>query len=270
MIKKIIIALVLLAAFSTAGIAYASHSWSNYHWARTANPFTLQLGDNVGSAWDAYLTETSSDWTTSSILNTTIVAGLVSPRTCKGTVGRVEICSALYGNNNWLGIATIWINSNGHITKGTAKMNNTYFNTASYNTPAWRRLVMCQEIAHAFGLNHQDEVFDNANLGTCMDYTNDPNGGAGGASSTDPSNEHPNAHDFEQLETVYAHFDTSTTVGQLAAKAFGLAHVALADENNVHEEFGTAVHFDAHGRANVFSKKVDGVTVLTHVFWLPE
>ena len=55
-------------------------------------------------------------------------------------------------------------------------MNDSYFNTAKYNTPAWRRLVMCQEVTHDFGLDHQDEIFNNANLGSCMDYTNDPDG----------------------------------------------------------------------------------------------
>ncbi len=35
---------------------------------------------------------------------------------------------------------------------------------------------MCQEIGHDFGLDHQDENFNNPNLGTCMDYTNDPLG----------------------------------------------------------------------------------------------
>ena len=34
--------------------ASASHSCGNYHWARTANPFTLKLGDNVSSAWDSW------------------------------------------------------------------------------------------------------------------------------------------------------------------------------------------------------------------------
>jgi hypothetical protein len=60
---------------------------------------------------------------------------------------------------------------------------------------------MCQEIAHDFGLDHQDEAFSNPNLGSCMDYTNDPDG--------PPSNEHPNAHDFEQLAAIYAHSDSS-------------------------------------------------------------
>ncbi|MGH2654468.1 MAG: hypothetical protein ACRDHV_08995 [Actinomycetota bacterium] len=39
-----------------------------------------------------------------------------------------------------------------------------------------------------------------------MDYTNDPDG--------PPSNEHPNAHDFEQLEKIYGHTDSTTTVGR--------------------------------------------------------
>ena len=52
------------------------------------------------------------------------------------------------------------------------EVNDTYFNTAKYNTPVWRNLVMCQEVGHTLGLDHQDEIFDNVNLGTCMDYTN--------------------------------------------------------------------------------------------------
>ncbi|MBY0539276.1 hypothetical protein K2P56_02475 [Patescibacteria group bacterium] len=269
MLRKSLLAFALLLAFSVAGVAYASHSWGNYHWARTSNPFTLKLGDNVTSVWDAYLAEASSDWSASSVLDTTIVAGLVSPRQCKGTTGRIEVCNAAYGNNGWLGIASIWADSNGHITKGTAKMNDSYFNTASYNAPAWRRLVMCQEVAHAFGLAHQDEAFNNANLGSCVDYTNDPDGGAGGASATDPANEHPNAHDFAQLELMYAHTDSSTTVGQLAGKALGAAHAALQAGNAEHPEFGVAIGRDAQGRANEFAKKDGDLTLITHVFWLP-
>ena len=35
--------------------ASANHSWGGYHWARTANPVTVQLGDNVDGIWDPYL-----------------------------------------------------------------------------------------------------------------------------------------------------------------------------------------------------------------------
>ena len=203
----IMLGLLLVAA---AAPANADHAWGNYHWARKANPFTLKLGDNVSSKWDSYLATTSSDWSQSSVLDTTIVTGGTNPRNCRPTSGRVEVCNARYGSTGWLGVAQIWL-SGSHITQGIAKLNDTYFDTATYNTPAWRNLVMCQEVAHAFGLDHQDENFDNPNLGSCMDYTSDPDG--------PPSNEHPNAHDFEQLETIYGHTDSTTTVGQSTNKS---------------------------------------------------
>ena len=43
-------------------VEQGAHAWGNYHWARPANPFALKLGDNVTSAWDAYLQGAFSDW----------------------------------------------------------------------------------------------------------------------------------------------------------------------------------------------------------------
>jgi len=191
----------------------ANHAWGNYHWARTSNPFTLKTGDNVTSAWDAYLDEAIQDWSQSQVLNLTEVTGSTNPKNCKAVTGRVEVCNSKYGQNGWLGIAGISITGGTHITKGYVKLNDTYYASSTYNTPAWRRFVMCQEIGHTFGLGHVNETFDNANTGSCMDYTNDPDGGAGGASSNDPSNEHPNAHDYQMLEQIYSHLDSTTTVG---------------------------------------------------------
>ncbi|MBI4062351.1 hypothetical protein HY410_00355 [Candidatus Gottesmanbacteria bacterium] len=179
---------------------FATHSWGGYHWARSANPFTLKLGDNVSSGWDAFLATTSSDWSVSSVLDTTIVPGGTKPRPCRPTSGRVEVCAASYGNNGWLGLAQIWV-SGLHIAQGITKMNDTYFTTSTYNTPAWRNLVMCQEVGHTLGLDHQDENFNNSPLGTCMDYTSDPT-----------PNQHPNQHDYDELELIYAHLDSFTTL----------------------------------------------------------
>jgi hypothetical protein len=152
--------------------------------------------------WDCYLATTSADWSQSSVLNTTIVAGATKPRSFKATTGRVEVCNAAYGNTGWLGIASISITGGTHITAGYVKLNDTYFNTATYNTPAWRNVVSCQEVGHTLGLDHQDEDFTNPDLNTCMDYSNNPN-----------PNQHPNAHDYEQLESIYAHLDSTSTVG---------------------------------------------------------
>lgn len=209
--NKFLSALLVSAAFFFATVTQASanHSWGGYHWARTANPFTLKLGDNMSASWDQYLATASLDWSQSSVLDTTIVPGKTYPRTCRATKGQIEVCNAKYGKNGWLGLAQIWV-SGLHITQGTAKMNDTYFNTQTYNTPVWKRLVICQEVAHGFGLDHQDENFDNANLGTCMDYTSDPDG--------PPSNEHPNQHDYDMLEEIYAHLDSFTTVSQVVSQ----------------------------------------------------
>ena len=203
------VALGLLAA--TAG---ASHSWGSYHWARAQNPFTLKLGDNVTTAWDSYLSAVSADWSQDQAdpswpdatppppddyvgpnpLNTTVGAGGTTGRKCRSTTVRIEICNAAYGNNGWLGLATIWALGS-HITKATVKVNDTYFTTAKYNTPAWRQSVLCQEVGHTFGLDHQDE--SGADLDTCMDYSVTPN-------------VHPDQHDYNQLARIYQHSDSST------------------------------------------------------------
>lgn len=246
----------------------ADHAWGNYHWARIANPFALKLGDNVTGTWDSYLRTASTKWSLSSVLDTSVVTGLSNRVNCRPRAGRVEVCNYTYGQNGWLGIAQIWI-SGSHITQGVAKMNDTYFNTATYNKPAWKRLVVCQEVAHAFGLDHQDEVFNNENLGTCMDYTNDPDGGVGGASATDPSNEYPNQHDYDMLEEIYAHLDATTTLAAATSgKGFGALFEKFLESRS---EWGKAVQKDGKGRHNLFVRDFGkGNKVVTHIFWAEE
>jgi len=244
----------IIAILGFAGFAVASHSWGNFHWARTTNPFTLKLGDNVDSKWDVYLATTSNDWSTSSVLDTNVVAGSTTPKACKATSGRVEVCNSKYGKNGWLGVATIWASVD-HITQGTVKVNDSYFNTSTYNTPAWRNLVMCQEVGHTFGLDHQDENFSNPNLGTCMDYTSDPDG--------PPSNEHPNQHDYDQLELIYAHLDTTTTI-----KAGEKGAVQNRADGESPSEWGRSLRVDSHGRTSIYEQDLGkGHKVFTFVFW---
>lgn len=251
--------LVSLVVVVLVSVTSANHSWGNYHWARTSNPLTVKLGDNVSTTWDPYLSTASSDWTMSSVLNTNIVAGGTGgARRCPATLGRVEVCNGKYGQNGWLGVASIWA-SGDHITQGTVKLNDTYFNMAQYNTPAWRRLVMCQEVGHTFGLDHQDETFDNPNLGTCMDYTNDPDGGAGGASSNDPSNEHPNQHDYDQLATIYSHLDSTNTSFQ---------PVGRGSTGTEASEWGRLIRSTNGGRTSLFERDFgNGNKIFTFVIW---
>lgn len=232
--------------------ASASHSWNNYHWARMTSSFALKLGDNVSAAWDAYLAEASTDWSQSLALDTGISTGGTSPKNCKPNPGRVEVCNNNYGFNGWLGVASVWV-SGDHITQGRVKVNDSYFNTKKYNTPAWRRLVMCQEVGHTLGLDHQDEIFTNPNLGTCMDYTDNPLG--------PPANEHPNLHDYDQLELIYAHLDSVTTVNQSSTSS--------ANNSSSAQDLGKKLRETAKGKTSLYELDLGNNTrLLTFVLWV--
>jgi hypothetical protein len=232
---------VVLASGATASTALASHAWSNYHWARTANPFTLKVGDNVNSTWDAHLDQAIADWTRSSVLDLTEVTGAARGK-CRPSSGRIEVCNGTYGNNGWLGLAQIWI-SGSHITQGTTKVNDTYFNTPTYNNPTKRQHVMCQEIGHDFGLGHQDE--SGADLNTCMDY------------SSALDNPSPNQHDYDQLESIYAHLDSFNSY--TGAESAGLAGTDAKPEK--------VERTDRIKDSTIVEHFADGSKKATHVFW---
>lgn len=240
-------ALALLIALP--GVSSASHSWGSYHWARTANPFTITVVDSMTSDWDDNLGVAISDWDSSSVMNLATVAGDTSARTrkrCAAITGKVRACNAAYGNNGWLGLAQIWV-SGSHITKGTAKMNDSYLASASY-TETNRQHVICQEIGHDWGLTHQDE--SGADLNTCMDYSN----------ALD--NPHPNAHDYAQLQTIYSHLDSTTTVGSAPANA------GAAGLGSWNAEFGRLVASSRDGRTSTFVRDLGaGQRIITHVIW---
>ena len=190
--------LLLAVVLFPSGLT-ANHSWGKYHWSRTENPLKLDVGDNLSEDWGNHLRAAVQDWNVSLVLDLTVGGGGSDPVSCPPNAGRIEVCNHTYGATGWLGVAQIWVSGGSHIVQATTRVNDTYFNQPFYNTSAWRRMVMCQEIAHDFGLDHQDENFNNPNLGSCMDYTNDPEG--------PPSNEHPNTHDYDQLLAIYAHLD---------------------------------------------------------------
>lgn len=239
--KKFILSLgfaaALVALMALPLSAGATHSWGNYHWARTTASFTLKLGDNVSGLWDGMLGTASADWSQSSKLDTTVVAGGTTGSTCAPTYGRVEVCNADYGNTGWLGVAQIWITTGAHIAQGTVKNNDYYFGSSSYqyNNTAEMQHVICQEIGHTFGLDHQDET--GISLNTCMDYYHN-------TSDSDILSTHPNQHDYDQLTKIYKHKDRFTTVGA-SVPSSAPAGWANADVQ-AQENWGAVVSSNAH------------------------
>lgn len=237
--------IMTLAAFPFS--VSADHAWGNYHWARTSNPFTVRVVNSMSNDWDDNLSAAISDWSASSVMNVVQEAGNDDAQTrqrCRPVKGKVRSCNYTYGTNGWLGLAQIWVRGS-HITQGTAKMNDSYL--ASGYTETNRQHVICQEIGHDWGLDHQDE--SGADLNTCMDY-DDALG-----------NPDPNAHDYQQLEIIYAHLDSSTTLG---------AAPAGFENANVHaqEKWGTKVHESANGRSAIFERDFgNGNKIFTFVTW---
>ena len=279
-----LLALLLGAVMFTAvpGSVFANHSWGGYHWARTNHEFTLKLGDNVSAVWDSYLVATAIDWSASPVFEiTTVTPGnaISNLRKCPPTSGRVEVCSYKYGTNGWLGVAQIWV-SGKHITQGTVKINDSYFDNSrypKYNSPPWRNMVMCQEVGHTFGLDHQDETFNNKNLGSCMDYTNHPEGGVYEI-DYGPRNEAPGGtvsgdSDWDELERIYfSHGDTSTTVGQTvqSGPGKGTTRPAVNDEplQLGTAQWGKLMRSTNGGRTELYELDLgNGHKVVTHVIW---
>jgi hypothetical protein len=200
-LNRIVVATLGAAAVLAASVASASHSWNNYHWARTTSSFALQTLDSTvaggtNANWPVLLGAAASQWSQSTKLDLVVRPYANSSRDrrkCAAVAGKIRVCNASYGNNGWLGLASINLDSNGHISQGTAKMNDSY---ASYFAGDANEAphVMCQEVGHTFGLGHTSE--DGSTQNTCMDY------------SSSPTSTKPNQHDYDQLSTIYAHTDS--------------------------------------------------------------
>jgi len=193
------VAAALLLALTLVGPAAADHSWNNYHWARTTSSFDLQVVDSVTPEWQGSFDQALSEWDQASVLNNLVTSADDGARTrkrCSSVSGQMRVCNAAYGQNGWLGLASINIDSSGHITQGIAKMNDSY-DWYYAQTPGEDNHVMCQEIGHVYGLDHTTE--DGSSQATCMDY------------STSLNSQWPNAHDYQQLSSIYGHLDSYNT-----------------------------------------------------------
>lgn len=122
---------------------------------------------------------------------------------------------------------------------------------------------MCQEVAHTFGLDHQDEAFGNGNLGTCMDYTNNPAG--------PPSNEYPNYHDFQELSIIYdpkygGHLDQTNTSSSTTST--GKMPPGMSQDLSEPSEWGRLIRQTHGGRTAVYERDFGGGhKVFTFVIW---
>lgn len=260
--NRIAIAVATAGVMLTASLtANATHSWNNYHFARTGSSFVLQTLDstvaNSNANWPGLLRTAAGQWSTSTKLDLSVVPyanDSRSRRKCSAVSGKIRVCNASYGNNGWLGLASINLDSNGHISQGTAKMNDSYSSTWTTD-PNEAAHVMCQEVGHDFGLDHQST--DGSSQGSCMDY------------SSSPSSTAPNAHDYAELVTIYGHTDSYNSYSTSAAATFTKAGKAMAGDVplgiRVHKDHFFEVYVAPDGKGGLWINRVTLAPGFEHI-----
>ena len=78
-------------------------------------------------------------------------------------------------------------------------------------------------------------------------------------------NPSPNQHDYDELVTIYAHLDSSSTIG------FATIILNPFEDNTAPENWGRLVRQSRSGRSSDYERQNwDGSKNVTHVFWTVE
>ncbi|MCH8992023.1 MAG: hypothetical protein IIA44_09795 [Acidobacteria bacterium] len=172
-----VVAAVSTALVLLASPALATHSWNGYHWSSDNLTPTV-----TGETSLAEVSDVVDDWVN---LETNI-----QPTHTGSGSGDIKVV-AKRGNPNWIGLAQIKIDSDGHIVEGKITLNSAYANYDNDNGTdnIWKH-VLCQEVGHILGLQH-------SSADTCM---ND-------AFETLGMYTTPGGHDAQQLVDIYSHLD---------------------------------------------------------------
>jgi hypothetical protein len=202
----LVIALAMLLL--SAAAALANNTWNGYHWPDGADPHEGSISLILVDDLDEYETEYAAvlgDWDSGSNggngpLSLSSSTGGARPIACNNIAtgaagaeidGTIHVCNGTYGTNGWLGLARIWVASNGHIDAGVALMNDSYMlDDPNYAKPNAAQHVLCQEIGHTFGLDHQGSPKKQS----CMNSR---------WGLTDPFFVGPNQHDYDTLDGIY-------------------------------------------------------------------
>ena len=188
--RKIIAAIIaVLGLLTVATVASADHAWSVYHWP----------GDNLRPT---VVDKTSSPLydVPAGVLEWADLGTPIQPE--MATVGKadIKVGESVIRSSSFLGLAGIYLDDAGHITKAEVVLNTRLL--VDYD-PAVADLVLCQEIGHVLGLDHNRDG-DSGGLpdDTCMNDKVD-------LFDLVAVQQHisPNGHDTDQLSAIYGHTD---------------------------------------------------------------
>jgi hypothetical protein len=177
--KFLALTIGVAALFAVIATAQADHSWNGYRWP------------------DSKLSPMVFNKTTSTMFDVPAAVqewrdlGTPIQPIMGGTAKTANITVTEAFSTQWLGLAQVWVNGDGFITRGQVKLNKKLL--AGYPKPAADH-VLCQEFGHILGLDHNRAGDSSPGDDTCMnDQVNLQN----------IQYTTPNEHDEDQLNAVY-------------------------------------------------------------------
>ena len=252
--------------------------WGSYHWAGSA-PLSLDVYDNVATQYESSLElavgpppKGVGSWEYTGVLDMTLHTGGTNT-SCSPVSGHIEVCSGAYGATGWLGLTQIWTINGSEIVEATSKINDTYFQSAPYNSSdyLWRDKTLCHELGHSVGLDHQDND-PSTNLMSCMDITN----------TLVDADRYPNSADYQTLQNMYGSPSSKTSKkgkggggggggggngkGKNKASALPPAFDSLTFDQP--RQWGRTIRSSRNGLEETFDLDFgNGIHVLTNVEW---
>jgi hypothetical protein len=217
--------------------------YSGARWARTTEQLPVQINENMNDEWRGPLQSAIAGWNTSDRINSSLSYGFSDRSRCSGVNGTIQICSASFGQNDWLAMARVVI-SGDRIAYGIAKLNDSYFDASPYINQDWRRWTMCRILGHLYGAPARDDNLNVQAVSSCMQ---------GQASFSMPGVAQTDARDNEALSARYQNTDPFTANGNTlySDTAGGLNEPEIRDRI---KDYGRAVHWDFAGRPDIFEK----------------
>lgn len=236
-------------------------TWSGdeLEWESDGQGLEITIVNSLTDDWDPYFIETLDDWAASPALLLTTMERKGREDSCSHRDGVIRVCNGEYGKGEWKGLneATYYTaegTDKKYLISSVAILNDSYLSGKSH---AERLNAICHEVGHGYGLIHRDENFLNANLGTCMDYTN-----------SFESNSKPDDIDFQNLANAYGVFGARRNLRKQHEIPIHLRQlddsVLNSGQNTTDFKRGRIVHKSRY--SEVYERDLgDGLKVLTRL-----